>query len=123
MLKPDVIQDTAKAAPDYGGSAREASAAGFLAGVPGMNVDASSNTANVVGTVKATGMQMQTGMDQVRGNLEGQLQAHQEMQRARRSFDYQPNMEDLRPTHAKGFPKEKPEEFYAPFGARGPGPK
>ena len=115
MLDPQVIVSTAKSSRHFGSEARAATAGGFMAGVPGMDVNADGNAANVVGTVEATGLQMNESLAGVRSALETQLKAHQDKQRARRSFDYQPDMNDLRPTDAQGFPKELAEQFYAPF--------
>jgi hypothetical protein len=115
MLDPNVIPDAAKAGRQHGSAERDGTTGGFMAGVPAMEVDASGNAAHVEGTVRATSMQIGSSMADVKSSIESHLKAHQAMQSARRTFDYKPDMDDLRPTHAKGFPRELPEEFLAPF--------
>ncbi len=118
MLDPHVIASAAKSSPHIGSEARTTVATGFLAGVAGMDVDAASNAANVHTAVQLTSQQMRESLAGVKDAIDAQVKAHQNKQRARRSFDYQPDMDDLRPTDATGFPRELSDAFYAPFKRR-----
>ena len=115
MLDPNELTAAIKSANQFGAEARTATTAGFMAGVPGTDVASASNVANVIDAVHATGLQMLGSLSQIKGSIDSQVFAHQEKQRAQRSYDYAPDMSDLRPTDAQGFPKEHAAEFLATF--------
>jgi len=98
-----------------GTAARNQTTAAFMVGTPAMPVASASNASNVIDNVHQNGQQMLANLIQAKNSIDSQVAAHQEKQRSEIPSNFTPDMNDLRPTDAKGFPKELPEEYFAPF--------
>ena len=115
MIDAKGIQSTVHSARHAGSEERAATTAGFMAGVPGMNIDSTSNSASVIGTVQSHCQQMRDCLNNLKDSINAQLAAQQEKQRSQRSSDFESNMTDMRPSHATGYPKEDAADFLKPF--------
>lgn len=87
----------------------------FISATPGMKVAWSTNASQIIGGVHSVGAQMLQQMVSIRSSVDQQLFSHQDAQRRQQSYDFKPDMSDLPPTDAKGFPKELDKQFFAPF--------
>ncbi len=90
-------------------------AAPFLESVPNMNTASSQNASQMMFGVQDVGAKMLGNMTAIKDSIDRQVFVHQDKQRRQKSYDFQPDMSDLRPTDAQGFPKELADEFFAPF--------
>ena len=115
MINPKDILAASTAAHSMGQTASSAMAAPFMAAVPGMNVPSSANASQVMDGVQQAGSQMWQKMTDVKNGIDKQVFSHQDSQRRQKTYDFKPDMSDLRPTDAQGFPKELQTDFFAPF--------
>ncbi|WP_217806284.1 DUF6277 family protein [Chromobacterium haemolyticum] len=115
MINPAEILKACNAAHQYGQSAGGSMAEPFMNSVPGMNIASGSNASNMIGNVQDVGRQMLDHMTAIKSAVDKQVAVHQDQQRRQKTYDFQPDMSDLRPSDAKGFPTEMPEAFFAPF--------
>ncbi|WP_199225904.1 MULTISPECIES: DUF6277 family protein [Chromobacterium] len=115
MINPAEILKACSAAHQYGQSAGGSMAEPFMNSVPGMSTASGSNASNMIGNVQDVGRQMLDHMTAIKSAVDKQVAVHQDQQRRQKTYDFQPDMSDLRPSDAKGFPTEMPEAFFAPF--------
>ena len=115
MINPAEILAASQAAQQFGQTHNAAMSAPFIAATPGMTIASSTNASQIIGGVQNVGAQMLQQMASIRQSVDSQLFAHQDAQRRQQSYDFKPDMSDLRPTDAKGFPKELHNEFFSPF--------
>ncbi|AUH53590.1 hypothetical protein CXB49_09520 [Chromobacterium sp. ATCC 53434] len=115
MINPAEILKACSAAHEYGQTAGSSVAAPFLSAVPTMSVASSSNVGNLIDGVQDVGTKMLGNMGAIKSAIDQQVAVHQDQQRRQKTYDFQPDMSDLRPSDAKGFPIEMPEAFFAPF--------
>jgi Family of unknown function (DUF6277) len=115
MFDPSEILAAAQSAHDAGTAARNQTTAAFMAGTPAMPVASASNASNVIDNVHQNGQQMLANLIQAKSSIDSQVAAHQQKQRSELPGNFKADMSDLRPTNARGFPRELPEEYFAPF--------
>lgn len=115
MIDPKEMLAATTAAQKYGQDASASMAAPFLASVPDMSTASSQNASQMMFGVQDVGSKMLGNMSAIKDSVDSQLFIHQDKQRRQKSYDFQPDMSDLRPTDAQGFPKELANEFFAPF--------
>ncbi|KMN30916.1 hypothetical protein VI26_20525 [Chromobacterium sp. LK1] len=115
MIDPAEILKACNAAQQYGQNAGSKMAEPFLNAVPDMSIASGSNASNLIGNVQDVGRQMLDQMSAIKSAVDKQVAVHQDQQRRQKTYDFQPDMSDLRPSDAKGFPTEMPEAFFAPF--------
>ena len=118
MFDPNEIILASQAAHSHGQSSRDAAAAGFMVNNPDMSVASAGNASNVIDAVHANGQAMLGSLAGVKSSIDRQVAAHQAQQTtpsAGHSPGAVPDMNDLRPTDAQGFPKEDAGDFMAPF--------
>jgi iron uptake system EfeUOB component EfeO/EfeM len=115
MIDPKDILAASMAAHNMGQAASSAMAAPFMSGVSGMNVASSANASQVMNGVQGAGSKMWQKMTDVKNDIDKQVFSHQDSQRRQKTYDFKPDMSDLRPTDAQGFPKELQTDFFAPF--------
>ncbi len=115
MIDPKEMLAASKAAHQYGHSASASMSAPFIESVPDMNAASSQNASQMMFGVQDIGAKMLGNMTAIKDSIDRQVFVHQDKQRRQKSYDFQPDMTDLRPTDAQGFPKELADEFFAPF--------
>ncbi|VWC16426.1 DUF6277 family protein [Burkholderia lata] len=115
MIDPTEILSACTSAHEVGQNASSSMAQPFMSGVPDMSVASSQNASNVIGNVQQIGSQMLGHMTNIKASVDKQVAAHQTAQQRQKSYDFNVNMNDLRPTNAAGFPQEMPSNFFAPF--------
>lgn len=54
-------------------------------------------------------------MSSIKSAVDKQVMIHQDNQQRQKTYDFNVDMRDLRPTNAVGFPEEMPSIFFAPF--------
>jgi hypothetical protein len=118
MIDPKAILDATLAATQFGATAQAGMTAPFTAGIASMNVASSSNSSNVIGGIQQISQQSLGHMTAIKTSIDSQLFAHQGMQRAQQSYDFKTDMDDLRPTDARGFPNELDAEFHKVFNKK-----
>jgi hypothetical protein len=115
MINPKDILAASNAAHAMGQTSAASMSAPFMQSVPGMTVAAGQNASQIMGGVQQVGAQMWQHMSKVKSSVEQQVFVHQDAQRRQQSYDFKPDMSDLRPTDAQGFPKELDNDFFSPF--------
>lgn len=118
MLDPKEIIASIQASLDSNNTMQSTSSASFSAGVPGFNINGPGNASMVIGGVQGAVNSMIENMNGVKRSIDEQLDAHQAMQRAEKPQQFSPNMDDLRPTDATGFPNEIMDNFFKAFKNR-----
>lgn len=114
MFDPSEIISAAASAHQMGTEARNQTTTAFMVGTPAMPVTA-NHASSVIDNVHAHGQQMLNNLNSVKTKLDSQVAAHQAKQRSAIPGNFDPDMNDLRPTDAQGFPQESPEQFLAAF--------
>jgi predicted DNA-binding ribbon-helix-helix protein len=115
MLDPKEILAACSSAHEYGQNASGTMAQPFISSISDMSVASSSNASNLIGNVQQTGGKMLDHMSSIKASVDQQVAAHQDAQRRQKTYDFNVNMNDLRPTNSVGFPEEMPGNFFAPF--------
>ena len=115
MIDPKDILAACTNAHQFGQEASSAMAQPFISSVPDMSTASPSNASNVIGGVQQVGAQMLANMMTIKSAVDQQVMAHQDAQQRQKSYDFNADMRDLRPTNAVGFPGEMPSNFFAPF--------
>ena len=115
MINPKDILAASSAAHAMGQTSSATMSAPFMGAVPSMSVDSSKNASQIMGGVQQMGAQMWQQMSKVKSAIDQQVFVHQDAQRRQQSYDFKPDMSDLRPTDAQGFPKELDSDFFSPF--------
>jgi len=115
MIDPKDILSACTNAHAYGQNAGSTMAQPFLNSVPNMSIASSQNASSMIGNVQQVGAQMLGHMSNIKSSVDQQVAAHQDAQQRQKSYDFNVNMNDLRPTTATGFPQEMPANFFAPF--------
>ena len=115
MINPKEILAASMAAHSMGHAASASMSTPFVESVPGMTVDSSKNASQIMGGVQQVGTHMWQQMSAMKNSIDQQVFVHQDTQRRQKSYDFNPDMSDLRPTDAQGFPKEFDNEFFTPF--------
>jgi hypothetical protein len=115
MINPAAILAASQDMMKFGQTHTSAMSEPFVASTPGMTIASSTNASQIIGGVQNVGLQMLQHMGNIRSSVDSQLFAHQDAQRRQKSYDFKPDMSDLRPSDAQGFPKELANEFFAPF--------
>ncbi|WP_323123570.1 DUF6277 family protein [Burkholderia alba] len=115
MIDPKEILSACTNAHEYGQSASSSMAQPFMNAVPDMSVASSQNASSLIGNVQQVGGKMLEQMSNIKASVDKQVAAHQDAQQRQKTYDFNVNMNDLRPTNAVGFPQEMPSNFFAPF--------
>lgn len=115
MIDPKEMLAASSAAQQFGYNAGASMSAPFIEGAAGMSIDSSSNASSVIGGVQDIGAKMLAQMSDVKKSIDQQVFSHQDAQQRQKTYDFQPDMSDLRPSDARGFPSELANEFFAPF--------
>ncbi len=115
MIDPKAILDATHAATQFGATAQAGMTGPFTAGIASMNVASTSNSSNVIGGIQQIGQQSLGHMMEIKSSVDSQLGVHQSKQRAQQSYDFNTDMNDLRPTDARGFPNELDMDFHKVF--------
>lgn len=115
MINPKEILAASMAAHALGQTTSAAMSSPFVQAVPRMSVDSAQNASQIMGGVQQVGAQMWQQMGAVKSSIDQQVFVHQDAQRRQKSYDFKPDMSDLRPSDAQGFPKELDNEFFSPF--------
>ena len=114
-IDPSEILKGVQASQQYGATASADLSKPFYASIPDMSIASSQNASHIIGGVQNIGRQMLDAMTASKNSIDDQVQAHQDRQRRSQPYDFQPDLNDLRPTAAHGFPSELANEFFAPF--------
>jgi hypothetical protein len=80
-----------------------------------MSPASSSNVSNVIGGVQQVGSKMMDQMAAINASIQEQVMMHQDNQQRQKTYDFNVDMRDLRPTTSVGFPEEMASDFFAPF--------
>ncbi|HEY4082586.1 MAG TPA: DUF6277 family protein [Burkholderiaceae bacterium] len=115
MIDPKELLAASAAVQQFGPSAHAALSASFVNAVPGMSIASSENASKIIDGVHQASAKMLKTMSTLKNSVDHQVFAHQDAQRRQKSYDFQPDMRDLRPTDAQGFPQELADRFFAPF--------
>ncbi|MCA8435389.1 DUF6277 family protein [Burkholderia seminalis] len=115
MIDPNEILSACSNAHEYGQNASSSMAQPFMSSVPDMSVASSQNASNLIGNVQQVGGKMLEHMSNIKASVDKQVAAHQDAQQRQKTYDFNVNMNDLRPTSGVGFPQEMPSNFFAPF--------
>ncbi|AOK29365.1 hypothetical protein WS67_12570 [Burkholderia singularis] len=115
MIDPKEIFSACSDSHAYGQNASSSMAEPFISSISDMSVASSSNASNLIGHVQQVGGKMLDHMSNIKSAVDRQVAAHQDAQQRQRTYDFNVNMNDLRPTVAVGFPQEMPSNFFAPF--------
>lgn len=115
MINPKDILAASTAAHAMGQTSSASMSSPFMQSVPSMSVDSGRNASQIMGGVQQMGGQMWQQMSKVKNSIDQQVFVHQDAQRRQQSHDFKPDMSDLRPTDAQGFPKELDNDFFSPF--------
>jgi hypothetical protein len=115
MINPKDILAASQAAHAMGQTSSASMSSPFMQSVPSMSVESGKNASQIMGGVQQAGAQMWQQMGNVKNSIDQQVFVHQDAQRRQQSYDFNPDMTDLRPTDAQGFPKELDNQFFAPF--------
>jgi hypothetical protein len=115
MINPKEILAASMAAHAMGQTTSATMSSPFVQSVPSMSVDSAKNASQVMGGVQQVGAQMWQQMSAVKSSIDQQVFVHQDDQRRQKSYDFNPDMSDLRPSDAQGFPKELDNDFFSPF--------
>jgi hypothetical protein len=115
MLDPKEILASIQSSLNSSNAMQSSTTAAFNAGVPGMNIAGPANAALVIGGVQNAVNSMVENMNGIKKSIDDQLEAHQKMQKAETTQEFNVNMEDLRPTDAAGFPREFTDTFFKVF--------
>ncbi|CAG9269902.1 hypothetical protein BCEP4_590007 [Burkholderia cepacia] len=86
-----------------------------MSSIQDMSVASTRNASNIIGNVQKIGAQMLEQMSNIKASVDKQVDAHQDAQQRQKTYDFNVNMNDLRPTNAVGFPEEMPSNFFSPF--------
>ncbi|MBB5413875.1 hypothetical protein HDG34_007858 [Paraburkholderia sp. HC6.4b] len=116
MIDPKEILAACSNAHQYGQDASSSMAQPFLDSVPDMSTASSSNASNVIGGVQQIGAKMLEHMSTIKASVDKQVMMHQDKQQRQKTYDFNVDMRDLRPTTSVGFPEEMADSFFAPFG-------
>lgn len=114
-IDPKEILKAVQASMSYSSKASSDMSAPFNSSIPDMSTASSQNASNILDGVQGIGREMLDKMSSARNSIDNQVMAHQDRQRRTQSYDFEPNLDDLRPTDAHGFPSELADEFFAPF--------
>lgn len=115
MIDPAAILAASTEAQQFGQSSGSSMAQPFLSSIADMSVASSSNASNLIGNVQQVGAQMLNSMTKIKASVDSQVAAKQDAQQRQKTYDFNVNKADLRPTDAAGFPQETPATFFAPF--------
>jgi len=115
VINPKEILAASQQAQQFGASASTSMSQPFMDAVPTMSIASGSNASQMMGGVHDVGSQMLDQFKNVKASIDQQLFTHQDEQRRAKSYDFKPDIADLRPTEAQGFPKELAGEFFQPF--------
>ncbi len=115
MINPAEILAASMAAHAVGQTTSAAMSTPFVQSVPGMSVDSAQNASQIMGGVQQAGAQMWQQMGALKTSIDQQVFVHQDAQRRQKSYDFKPDMRDLRPSDAQGFPQELDNAFFSPF--------
>ncbi|WP_179404203.1 DUF6277 family protein [Burkholderia guangdongensis] len=115
MIDPKEILSACMDAHEFGQNAGSSMAKPFMSAIPDLSVASSQNASNLIGHVQQVGGKMLDHMTNIKNSIDKQVAAHQDAQQRQKSYDFNVDMNDLRPTDAVGFPQEMPSNFFAPF--------
>ncbi|WP_211470875.1 DUF6277 family protein [Collimonas humicola] len=115
MIDPKEILEATKSAQSFGQSASGKMSSSFTDGIASMHVASSQNVSNVLAGVQDIGQQMLGHMTAIKASVDEQVFSHQDKQQREKTYDFKPDMSDLRATDAQGFPQEMSDQFFAPF--------
>jgi hypothetical protein len=115
MLDPKDIIASIQASLNSSNAMQASSTASFNAGVAGYNIAGPANASLVIAGVQGAVNSMVENMNGIKKSIDDQLDAHQKMQKAETTQQFNVNMDDLRPTSAAGFPKEMTDSFFKVF--------
>jgi hypothetical protein len=115
MIDPKEILAACINAQEYGQTSSGSMSQPFLDSIPGMSPASSGNAKNIMGNVQQTGMQMLNNMAAIQNSIDQQVMSHQANQQSQKSYDFNTDMRDLRPTESVGFPEEMSSDFFAKF--------
>ncbi|HEY4082030.1 MAG TPA: DUF6277 family protein [Burkholderiaceae bacterium] len=115
MIDPSKIFEAVQHSHNLGASSSASMAKPFMDSVMSRNIASGSNASQIADGVQQAGQQMLGQMNGIKESVLNQLAAVQDGQRREKSYDFKPNMADLRPTEAQGWPKELGNEFFKPF--------
>jgi hypothetical protein len=118
MINPKEILAASEASHAMGQTASASMSAPFMKAVPDMSIASGENASQVMGGVQQAGAQMWQLMSKAKNSIDQQVAVHQDKQRRQQTYDFSPDMTDLRPSDAKGFPKELEQDFFKPFMKR-----
>ncbi len=115
MINPADILAAANAAAAMGQSSAASMSSPFIQAIPSMSVGGPQNASQIMNGIHESGSKLWAEMGVLSKSMNDQVAAHQEKQRSEKPHDFKPDMSDLRPSDAKGFPKEMASDFFAPF--------
>lgn len=118
MINPSEILAASQAAHAMGQSSAASMSGPFIAAIPSMSVESSNNASQIMDGVQQAGADMWKKMSDIKSSIDDQVFSHQDKQRRQKSHDFEPDMSDLRPSDAQGFPKELDNDFFAPFARK-----
>ncbi|CAG9258744.1 hypothetical protein WK39_22240 [Burkholderia cepacia] len=115
MIDPKEILNACSNAHQYGQSAGSTMAQPFLDSIPTMSTASSSNASNVIDGVLQVGSKMMDHMSKIKASIDQQVMVHQDNQQRQKTYDFNVDMRDLRPTTSVGFPQEMASDFFKPY--------
>ncbi|HYP86478.1 DUF6277 family protein [Variovorax sp.] len=115
MIDPSKIFEAVQAAHDIGASATSTMSKPFMDKVQTRDIGSGDNASQITDGVNQACQQMLGLMGGVKESVLNQLAVIQDKQRREKTYDFQPAMDDLRPTDAQGWPQELGDEFFKPF--------
>ncbi|MDN7671513.1 DUF6277 family protein [Burkholderia oklahomensis] len=115
MIDPKEIFSACSNAHQYGQDASGSMAQPFMNSIPDLSTASSSNASSLIGNVQQVGSKMLEHMSTIKSAVDKQVMIHQDNQQRQKTYDFNVDMRDLRPTNAVGFPEEMPSIFFSPF--------
>ncbi|SMG61116.1 DUF6277 family protein [Paraburkholderia susongensis] len=115
MIDPKEIFAAIQQAHQLSQNAGNSMSQPFLDHVMSRDIQSGENASQITDGVNKACSDMLAQMGTVKDSLMNQLAAVQDKQRREKSYDFQPDINDLRPTDAQGWPKELSDEFFKPF--------
>jgi len=87
----------------------------FNNSISDMSTASSQNASKIIDDIQAVGAKMLESMSHAKKSIDDQVLVHQDRQRRSQPYDFEPDLNDLRPTAAHGYPSEFADEFFSPF--------
>lgn len=115
MINTAEILAAIQASTAMGQTALSSMSSSFIQGIPTMSMDAATTSSSITGGIQQAGTDMWAQMDAISKSVNAQVALHQQQQTAESTHDFKADMNDLRPTNARGFPQELDTDFFTPF--------